>query len=50
MVIQSSQAAPVTNAKRPYQAPALREFGALHQFTQGTKVKGSDGGSGRSKP
>ncbi|MGM9424860.1 hypothetical protein [Hydrogenophaga sp. MI9] len=49
MVTQSSQAAPVTNAKRPYQAPALREFGALHQFTQGTKTKGSDANGTKTK-
>lgn len=29
-------------SKLPYQTPSLREFGALHQFTQGTKTAGND--------
>ena len=40
---QKTTAAPVEAQKKPYQAPTLIEYGAVHQFTQGSGGMNGDG-------
>ena len=40
---QKTAAAPIETQKKPYQAPALVEYGAVHQFTQGSSGTKGDG-------
>jgi hypothetical protein len=35
--------------KQVYTSPVLQEFGAVHQFTQGTNSVGNDAGLGKSR-
>lgn len=38
------QAKSVNTKKQLYKSPLFRVYGAVHQFTQGTKTNGSDAG------
>lgn len=40
---QKTVAAPIETLKKPYQAPTLVEYGAVHQFTQGSGGMNGDG-------